>query len=306
MRGSIPLPFIREKFRRKCYSAFSRRTWTTSLLAFSAVFFGAAASVSAQVIISEIMYVAPGNDAHQEWVELFNSGTTAVDIRSWKINDGSNHVLNAPPKNGGVGSTIIAPSGYLIIAADAAQFRSIYPSAANVVDTTLSLPNSGGTISLQNGSTVQDSVSYDSSIGAAGDGNTLNRISAGVFLPRRPSPGAPTASDAIPPPAPKVIPQKVPKVSKKKSTSVSVSRTPTIISSSEAVSDVTPSAHSTDVQDPPSAVTNPVPETQTAAAASSVSWWWVGAALLAFLGAGALFFSRGVAKHEWDIVEEKE
>src|SRR5438105_3103548 len=50
----------------------------------------------AQVVISEIMYDAPGSDSHAEWIELQNTGDSAVDISKWKLNDGSNHVFNQP------------------------------------------------------------------------------------------------------------------------------------------------------------------------------------------------------------------
>lgn len=130
----------------------------------------------AQVIISEFVYDAAGADSGQEWVELFNAGSASVDLTKWKLNDGSNHVLNVPPKNGGIGSIIIPSGGYLVLADDATAFESTYPSVANVVDTTIALPNTSGTVSLVDDSgTVVDSVSYTKDMGAAGDGNSLQR-----------------------------------------------------------------------------------------------------------------------------------
>ncbi|HWP61579.1 MAG TPA: lamin tail domain-containing protein [Candidatus Paceibacterota bacterium] len=35
-------------------------------------------------------------------------------------------------------------------------------------------------------------------------------------------------------------------------------------------------------------------------------WWWIGAIALALIGGGALIVSRGAAKHEWDIIEQKD
>ncbi|MDP3645709.1 MAG: lamin tail domain-containing protein, partial [bacterium] len=71
----------------------------------------------ASVSISEVMYDAEGTDTDREWVELYNSGSESMDITGWKINDGSNHVLNVPPKNGSKGSMVIATGGHLILAA---------------------------------------------------------------------------------------------------------------------------------------------------------------------------------------------
>lgn len=133
-------------------------------------------SANAQVIISEFLYDAAGSDSGQEWVELFNAGSDTVDLTKWKINDGSNHVLNVPPKNGGIGSIMLAPGAYIILADNAPNFIASYPSLANVIDSTLSLPNTSGTVSLlgEDGSVV-DSLSYTKDQGGAGDGNTLQR-----------------------------------------------------------------------------------------------------------------------------------
>lgn len=146
----------------------------------------------AQVVISEFMYDYPGSDTGQEWVELFNVGTSPVDLTKWKINDGSGHLLNVPPKNGGIGSITIASGGYLLLADNAPNFEAAYPNVANVIDTTLALPNTSGTISLidDNGATV-DSLAYTKDAGAAGDGNTYQRgsVSATTLAASAPTPG---------------------------------------------------------------------------------------------------------------------
>ncbi len=157
------------------------------------------AGVFAEVTISEIMYDLEGTDTDREWVELYNGGSAAVDITGWKINDGSNHVLNEPPKNGSVGSMTISPGGYLVLAADAPTFTAMYPSVSNVLDTVLSLNNTGDTISLINaeGATI-DSITYSKETGAAGDGNSLHRGSGGSTLtPGAPSPGSGTIPPAV-------------------------------------------------------------------------------------------------------------
>ncbi len=149
-------------------------------------------SAGAQVVISEFMYDAPGSDTGQEWVELFNAGNSAVDLTKWKISDGSNHILNVPPKNGGVGSISVAPGGYIVLADSAPTFEGLYPAVANVVDTTLALPNTSGAIALvdDSGATV-DTFSYTKDMGAAGDGNSLQRASVvgAVFAALPPTPG---------------------------------------------------------------------------------------------------------------------
>jgi hypothetical protein len=41
----------------------------------------------AAVIISEIMFEVAGSDDNREWVELYNTGDTAVDIAGWRLRD---------------------------------------------------------------------------------------------------------------------------------------------------------------------------------------------------------------------------
>lgn len=135
--------------------------------------------VSAQIVISEFLYDAPGADTDQEFVELFNAGSSAVDLTQWKINDGSNHTLNVPPKNGGTGSITIAPGAYIILVDNATDFIALHSGlTASVIDTVLSLTNTADTISLiDEGGTIADSISYTKDQGGAGDGNSLARVS---------------------------------------------------------------------------------------------------------------------------------
>lgn len=149
-------------------------------------------TVRAQVVISEFMYDAPGSDSGEEWVELFNAGTTAVDLTKWKINDGSNHILNVPPQNGGTGSITLSSGAYIVLADNATNFEGAHAGIANVIDTTLSLPNTSGTVSLVDDSgVVVDALSYTKDTGAAGDGNSLQRseVSGTAIRPGTPTPG---------------------------------------------------------------------------------------------------------------------
>ena len=161
---------------------------------------------SAKVVISEVMYNPDGADDQHEWIELFNSYNAPVDISKWKINDGSNHVFNAPPKNGGTGSLTIPSGGYLILAGDAATFKADYPSVnVSVIDTAISLGNTAETITLlRDDGTTEDTVSYTKDMGAYGDGNSLQRESAtsDTLVAGAPTPGTGTLSgDSSAPPA---------------------------------------------------------------------------------------------------------
>ena len=154
-------------------------------------------SVSAQVVINEFLYDASGTDVDQEYVELYNSGASSVDLTKWKINDGSNHMLNVPPKNGGTGSIELPAGGYALLVDNATNFIAAHAGlSGTVIDTVLSLPNLGGTITLldEAGATA-DSVSYTKDLGAAGDGNSLQK-NAGAWLAALPTPGISNATDS--------------------------------------------------------------------------------------------------------------
>ncbi len=102
------------------------------------------------IIISEIMYNPAGNDNDHEWIEVKNTGSTTVDITGWRINDGSNHVLNDPAgatSNGGQGVLSISSGGFIIIAENAPTFLSEHAGyAGTVIDSSFALTNETDTV----------------------------------------------------------------------------------------------------------------------------------------------------------------
>lgn len=156
-----------------------RRIYTMVIISIVSVFFSVTSSVSAlgeSIKITEIMYDAPGTDTDHEWVEIQNVSESAINLTGWKIYDGSNHTLNAPPTNGGKGSIIIPAGAFAVITGNAVTFLQDYPTVSGtVIDSVLSLSNTGDTIKIidQSG-VIMDEVIYTDNIGAAGDGNTLS------------------------------------------------------------------------------------------------------------------------------------
>ncbi|KKU82082.1 MAG: S-layer-like protein array protein [Parcubacteria group bacterium GW2011_GWA1_47_8] len=152
------------------------------------IFFLLAHHVHAQAFISEIMYDVSGTDSGYEWGEVGNKGSTPVDLASWKFfEEGTNHGLVAVQ-----GSGALSAGAYAIIADDAQKFLADHAGFLGAVfDSSFSLKNTGETIALKtpNG-TVGDSVAYVGDTGAAGDGNSLQKIS-GVWKASTPTPGAP-------------------------------------------------------------------------------------------------------------------
>lgn len=111
---------------------------------------------SASIIITEVMCNPVGSDAEGEWVKIKNTGTDAVDITGWKFNDGSNHNLNVPPKNGGVGDMTLDPSETALLANKAENVTG----ASTIIDTVMSLNNTTDTLSFINGDTTVHSITY--------------------------------------------------------------------------------------------------------------------------------------------------
>jgi len=132
------------------------------------------------------MYDLEGSDTDREWVEVLNIDTLNIDISTFKLfeND-TNHKLSIVQ-----GSETLAPGGYAIIADDATTFLQDYPTyTGTLFDSSFSLSNSGETLSLKNGDTVINEVTYALSTGASGDGNSLQLID-GTWQATVPTPGA--------------------------------------------------------------------------------------------------------------------
>ncbi len=280
--------------------AASSRTRSSLFLALALVL--VPVSAHAQIVISEFLYDAPGSDTGAEWIELHNIGAAPADLSKWKINDGSNHVLNVPPKNGGTGPMTLAAGGYMILASNASAFSASHGGATvAVIDTTLSLSNTAGTITLLDASSSSvDAVSYAKTQGAAGDGNSLQKTAAGAWISAKPTPGAVNSETAALPPAP-VVKAAKPAVAKK------VAIRSKAVVHAEATEDTDPVEIPADVSGDDTHVgTLPTSSAEVAGAAGSMSLtspWFVGALGLSFAAAGAGWMARRSKKTEWDIEE---
>lgn len=119
-----------------------------ALLAVLMTFSTIASADSVEVKINE--FVADTGTVQQtEWIELYNSGSTDIDLSGWTIEDGTNKPSSLE------GKTIVAGDYLLLLKGSGFSF---------------SLNNSGDTIILKSGGVVIDSVAY----GNWNDGNTAN------------------------------------------------------------------------------------------------------------------------------------
>ncbi len=144
----------------------------------------------AQIVINEIMYDSPGAD--DDWVEIYNAGSESVTIvtgsvnGSWRFVDSSAHTLR--PITGG---NVLASGDYAVITSDASKFTMDWPSfSGKLFESSFSLTNTSNTISIKDGSgnVTDPAVSYASTQGAKGDGNSLQR-SGTIWVVATPTPG---------------------------------------------------------------------------------------------------------------------
>lgn len=164
------------------------------------VFCAFAQNAYAQVVINEIMYDASGSDDGHEWIEIKNTGNTAVDLSLYRFFEAAvNHKITAV-----LGATL-SSGGYAIIADDAAKFMVDFPSFSGVLyDSSFSLSNAGEAISIKLDDVVVDSVSYVPNELADGTGGTLQKVGSS-FVALSATPGAssdsgnPVVADQSPP-----------------------------------------------------------------------------------------------------------
>jgi hypothetical protein len=82
-----------------------------------------APSTSAQVVLSEIMYNPVGGNTN-EFVELHNVGTNAVDVGGWYFTDGITYTFPAP--------SVMGADAYLVVAVNRSSFTALYPDVTNL------------------------------------------------------------------------------------------------------------------------------------------------------------------------------
>lgn len=163
--------------------------------AFVGALFLIPATAGAQVVISEIMYdLQVGSDSGREWIEVFNASSNAIRLIDWRLYEANaNHAITAF-----AGGDELPSGSYAIIADSPSKFMDDWPSYTGALfDSAFSLSNSGETIAIHTPAPEfreTDSIAFQSTWGAAGDGNTLQRTSTetNAFAAAAPTPGTGT------------------------------------------------------------------------------------------------------------------
>lgn len=86
-----------------------------------------ALTLNAKIIVNEIVYKDGVNFNSGDWVELFNTSSTPVDIGDWRVSDSKDENFYAIPTG-----TIIQGYAYLVVYSDP-KFTAVYPSVSNKV-----------------------------------------------------------------------------------------------------------------------------------------------------------------------------
>lgn len=115
-------------------------------------------AVTFLVVFSEVYYDTSGDDAVEEWIELYNNCPIDVNIGGWKIKD-----------NNGGGATFTVPANETIaagtfytIAADSTGFNNLYGYDADIYGGIPALNNTGDALILEDGNgTVIDAVAWE-------------------------------------------------------------------------------------------------------------------------------------------------
>ena len=141
---------------------------------------------SADVFINEIMYnpanFQAGGDTHGEWIELFNNGTTSVNLAGWKINDDTFDNIRI-----GANEHIIIAENLNTSGTTGLNFESYWGNNDSVWNATdgfnatdssgFSFDNDAATINLTNSTGgLIDTITYDDATGGDNNGKSLERF----------------------------------------------------------------------------------------------------------------------------------
>lgn len=165
-----------------------------SYITFTIVFFVLPLSVFANFEITEIMYDLEGTDTNREWVEVKNTASEPADLSKWFFfSDNSKHALTPQ------GVSSVPAGGFAVITQNATNFQADWPNYSGLIfDSSWTGFNNetGETISMKDPALNEVSiVTFSSSMGGAGDGNSLQKI-GGSWSGASPTPGTENKSSS--------------------------------------------------------------------------------------------------------------
>jgi hypothetical protein len=133
--------------------------------------------VKSQVVINEINYNSSDAFNPSDWIELYNSQPTSIDLSNWQIkDDNDNHVFVIPE------GTQIEGNDYLVIVKNEMNFVSVFPNIPYVGELSFGFGQTDAVRLFNPWDKLMDEVYYTSEQPwpscANGTGNTLELISS--------------------------------------------------------------------------------------------------------------------------------
>lgn len=110
-----------------------------------------------ELVINEINYKSSDDFDTEDWVELYNPGTSDLNISGWVFKDEDDtHIFEMPD------NTTISADGYLVLCADISAFTALFPTVTNYVgDIGFGLSGSGELVRVFDAEGLLiDSVTY--------------------------------------------------------------------------------------------------------------------------------------------------
>lgn len=144
---------------------------------------------AASLGITEIMYDLEGSDSGHEWVEIYNNTGESIDLTKYKfVESGSAHNINHYS-----GSIELPNDSYAVIADNPTNFLNDYSNFKidQLYDSSFSLSNDKGeSLAIKNvDGEIINEITYNVTLGANGDGKSLQQNSSGVWVASIPTPG---------------------------------------------------------------------------------------------------------------------
>jgi hypothetical protein len=119
--------------------------------------FGYAKSSDIKIVINEINYNSSPEKDTKDWVELYNAGSSSVNLKNWIISDtGPESGFTIPS------DLVLIPDAFIVLCRNLTAFRKVFPTVKNAIgDLNFGLSSSGDDINLfdPQGNTV-DFVKY--------------------------------------------------------------------------------------------------------------------------------------------------
>ncbi|MCX6754354.1 MAG: lamin tail domain-containing protein [Candidatus Nomurabacteria bacterium] len=176
---------------------FLTKTSKQNIILFT-IFFSWVNFAYANIEISEIMY-SPEGGSNYEWVEIYNNGSTPVDLNKYRFFHGE---TNSSPISLKSGSTsILQPSKYAVIAKSLSDYSWLNFSDMIFSSSALSLPDSGDNtyIAISDANkTILDYTTYDvANGGSKASKSSLSKIN-GEWGSGMPTPGRTNQSNTNP------------------------------------------------------------------------------------------------------------